>query len=351
MSEELRARRQRLLGAVSLTCLTLTLTQAAGAADLVTKAPVAAAPGVEGWTFSLYGAWDFASAGTALSFDPSAPFLGGLPSLDAAGDGGTAGLSVRKGFAPGWDWALAAQATSLRGLSSTYSATDLPNLGSTDSTASSDFDFQVADFEVGYRPDWGKASGLRLLAGARLLHASSDLNYGYDASDKFGSYTGDFTHDNGYWALGPRIGAEATVPLNASPFALTGSASGSALFGFGGGQYDYRLTNGNGPTVTTGSFSTNTPSTVFNLEASAGVQYRASSTVTFEVGYQVQQWWNVVPTVSMANDSGGFIAGDSDLLLQGPYAKSRSCFPEPRAYAAPPALCTLVRRDGRAASA
>lgn len=312
---------------------------AARAADLPLPAPAPVyaemPPATGGPWISVYGGYLFNESDTVADFTNGDEFdkLGGLGRLDPGDDGWTGGLEVGSPLVSGFDLQASFNAVYFDTDESRDSGglffEDIP-LGEGEAHASSDFDYQYIDLELGYRP--GIVGGnLRLFAGPRFLHAAQDIDYSYDNSifipvmgigevDKFGN----FDHDTELWGIGPRIGAEAGIPLGNSRASLNLAGAGSVIFSNVDHDYDFEFdklgADGSGDDDLDDS------RTVYNLEASAAVSYNVTNAVSFELGYQGQKWWNLTTTLDEIDDgdadgSASVLLSQGDVLVHGPFAR------------------------------
>ena len=329
-----RTLRARLLGASSYACLMLLLSRPlpAIAADLKVPVPVKAPTFQDRWFLSVEGGYLFNHNSSNLTFDQGDDLVNQLSPLGPGRNGGTVGVRVGRTFGPSWDVALGYNAALFRTARSIV-ATSLPNtnggsFNNLNASASSKFWYQTGDLEIGYRPVAWNAYSIRTFVGARVISAHNRISYDYNnVSDAFigGTFTklGSFDHDIDLLGIGPRAGIEASVPLQmAAP--LTLDVAGAAAVMFSRSTHDYNFSFSQdfffGTNSGAGSTSTKTAHTVTNLEARAGLSYRVNSS-KLTVGYQVQQWYNLIPTINSADSFGNFQENRANLLVHGPFAK------------------------------
>jgi hypothetical protein len=202
-------------------------------------------------------------------------------------------------------------------------------------SASNSLTYQTFDAEIGYRlPAW-QADDIRLFVGPRVLIAHSGVNYAFDdvSTTPFGDFNKlrNFDHDIDVAGFGPRAGLDASVPLSftSAPITLDLSGSASVLFSEATDRYSFAYTFQSLGFTTTGSGNEKikTSPTIYDLEAKAGFDYHINTTTAFEIGYQVQQWYGLAQDVYLANDVGGFQAGQSNVLVHGPFAKLTVALP------------------------
>jgi hypothetical protein len=299
--------------------------------------PAAAAgakPFEDRWFVSVQGGYLVNNNHSNLTFDQSDRLLNPLSPVSPGRGGGTFGVHVSRTFGPLWDVALGYNAAIFQTAKSNV-ATALPSNGGTfnnlNSTASSKLWYQTGDVEFGYRPLAWQAYSVRTFFGPRVVSAHNRIKYDYNnVSDPFGTFTklGSFDHDIDLVGIGPRAGFEASVPLRtAMPLTLDVAGAGAVLFSRSTHNYDFSFSKESFiNTSGSGSSSTKTSLTTYNLEARAGVSYHLNST-KLTVGYQVQQWYNLIPAVNLANSTGGFQDGRNDLLVHGPFAKITVALP------------------------
>ncbi len=291
----------------------LVLVGLSSSAALAQSAP---APFEPSTTVSFEGSVLFNEGGTAFGGTEAQAFLGDLAPLGPGSDGMGFGLSIGRTIDPNWDWRFGAHIASLGDATSS----DVDD----DAIAESRFAFQYLDAELGYRPELGLPFDGRLFAGGRVLHAESTIAYGYDdpGSDKIGNYGGD----SDIWAAGPRLGAEASIPLGDTPFSFNISAAGSALFTGSEQNYDYLRMNG-ASLAGSGSASRSVDSPLWNAEASASLAYRLGPALSVEVGYRAQQWWDLAPSLDGATDDGSVTLGSTDLLVHSGFLRLTATVP------------------------
>jgi hypothetical protein len=102
------------------------------------------------------------------------------------------------------------------------------------------------------------------------------------------------------------------------------SGAGSAIFALVKDDYAYSYST----TVSgSGGAETERHPIIYGLEGKAGLTYHMSGSTAVEVGYQVQQWYNLATNVTMADDAGGYVAGHSNVLVHGPFGKITVALP------------------------
>jgi len=213
-----------------------------------------------------------------------------------------AAATLRRMFAPNWDWQITGTGT---WLGETTAEGDQYG-----DKAKADLDYQTADFDFGYHFNGNALT--RVLFGARILHSTNSLSYdnGFDSR---------LTYDAKGWAVGPRVGLQSETMLGASKFGFVAEASGSVLFGsFDVDRNDYDS-----------SGSSSESRTVTNLEGLAGLSWHATDNMTVTVGYRAQQWWGLRKETSVVGE--GFDADykidvDKDVLVHGPFIRAGLTF-------------------------
>jgi hypothetical protein len=200
--------------------------------------------------------------------------------------------------------------------------------------------FYTFDGEFGYRP---AGTPLRLFAGARVLKARNTINYGYQEQhppDKFGTSTttGSGTHEADVFGIGPRAGLELTVPFPEPRAFVALNGSVAAIFAkrdhsFSGTENTNGFVFVPGPvpvsTTTTVAQDYGRHLTIFNAEATAMFGYRLTNNASFEVGYRVQYFSNMLPQIGQVDvgNVSGVVSGDSSVLVHGPLAKLTIAWP------------------------
>jgi hypothetical protein len=152
--------------------------------------------------------------------------------------------------------------------------------------------------------------------------------FGGDTADK----VGNFNRDLKTWGIGPRIGAEVTAPLWASPALFVNlGISGSVLWANVKDRF-------NGTTIEVdsdppGTFINSTSSddsrsrTLWNVDASAALGYRLSPNMSLQVGYRAERWWNLLETTNNADKVGDFTRDKAHVLSHGAFGKLTVEFP------------------------
>jgi hypothetical protein len=241
--------------------------------------------------------------------------LNAIEPMKPGGNGGMAGIALGGAIDPERDWHVAWQGSWLNNRNTTTSS---PTGFNTIVSASNQLSIQTLDGDIGFRVP--SAPGLRWFAGASVLNAKNDIDY----SDRDSFKLGNFAHRTDLWGAGPRGGLEATVPLESGTF-LNFMGAGSVIFAHR--SHDVGFSYNNSGAVGAGTPSYDRSVTVHNLEGSAALGYRFSPSGNIQVGYRVQQWWNLAPQVSAATNTGTFNSGESDVLVHGPFAKITVAFP------------------------
>jgi major outer membrane protein len=326
-----------LMGASSYLCLALLLGRPAPALAGNTDPPPAifdsaSAPFREHWFFSLEGGYAANASPSNLGFSPTDPYLSYLSPLRPGGNGGFVGGTIGHTMGPEWDAALSYHATLLGKSNENITASPPPagfvTSNALTASASSGLWYQTFDAEVGYHPPAWLAENVRLFFGPRILTAHSSINYGFnDSGTDFigvpGTFDklGNFSHDIDLAGIGPRAGFEASVPLafTTAPITFDISGAGSAIFTLVQDSYSYS-SSAVTPTVTGGAESEHHP-IVYGLEGKAGLSYHMNGSTTLEAGYQVEQWYNLATSVSLATDTGTYQGGHSSVLSHGPFGK------------------------------
>lgn len=277
------------------------------AAGLPIKAPPLADPPVDqGWTVSAWGGYLFNGSQDVFSPDESTK-LGNLSSLQPGDDGFNFGLSVGHAIDENWDWKASFNAAIFDNADTT--AVD----EGADVFAQTKLDFQYGDFDFGYRVPFADGSVMRLFAGVRILHADTAVDYGFDDD----GFNGGLTSKTNFWAFGPRIGLEGKLALGDSAFSLNYAASGSVLYS--GADRDVFYASDWYDDFQYSSSGSADP--IWNAEGSLALAYNFNPRTSLELGYQVQQWWGLAPSVRYAEPDGDFVGGNSDVLTHGPFIK------------------------------
>jgi hypothetical protein len=328
------------MGASSYLCLALLLGKPSPAVAGNSDPPPAifggAAPFREHWFFSVEGGSALNASPSNLGFSPADPYLSYLTPLRPGQNGGYVGATIGHTLGSEWDVELGYRAT-LLGKSGENVAANLPFAAPVTSSvlaasASSGLWYQTFDVEVGYHPPAWLAENVRVFFGPRILTAHSSINYDFNNSGTTGfpgtfDKLGNFSHDIDLAGIGPRAGFEASVPLAlaTAPVSFDISGAGSVIVTQVMDNNAFMYSTGGAP-GSGGADNVSHP-IVYGLEGKAGLSYHMNSSTVFEVGYQVQQWYNLATSVTLATDTGTFQSGRSDVLSHGPFGKITVALP------------------------
>ena len=184
---------------------------------------------------------------------------------------------------------------------------------------------------------------MRLFAGLRGLYAedlAEKMGYfEYREQDGLFFVELDKEVESEFWGIGPRVGTDFRTRLGDSPFGISGSVAGAAIFGsrdvktttslaIGGDLGDIgdlcdSFCGGKGESCEEIDVERDSHSdVVYNLEGNVGLDFHAGEQATFTIGYRAQQWWDIREDQS-SDDKLGV---DDDLLVHGPYAKVTADF-------------------------
>ena len=329
--------RARLLSASSYFCLALVLTDSVpvAAADLGGRPAFVgkAAPYQDRGFISVEGGYWFNGSESSLAFDRADDLVRVLGPTRPGSNGWTAAIAFGRTFGPQWDWAVAYRYTSLKTNSvagSSLQAFGPPfgGSGSVSASASNRLWYQHLDLELGYRPPEWQSAAVRLFVGPRILNAHHRMQYEYSGltpDTPVGDFSklGNFDHDVNLWGVGPRAGLQASVPLAQTPWSFNASASASMIFSRVQRDFTFNFLQENFPFDTSGAGATNSHTwrTVYNLEGSVALGYQLGNAAQLQVGYQVQQWWNLATRITTADSLGRLQVSQSDVLTHGPFAK------------------------------
>lgn len=212
--------------------------------------------------------------------------------------------TYRRMFQPDWDWQV------------TVTGTWVDTSASVDGDFlkfESDLDFQTVDFDFGYHPGANPLN--RLLFGVRALHMRDRLNI-----KSFGGQVEEASYEAKGWAFGPRAGFQTETMLGGSQFGFVAEGSGSILFG----SFDRDYFDGFGDPSST---SSDDSSTIYNLEALAGLSWHATSQFTLTAGYRVQKWWNLRENATATYSNQDYtISAEEDPLFHGPFLRAATTF-------------------------
>ena len=263
---------------------------------------------------SAYGGYLFNESGTNFDFDDDSDKLGGLDSLHPGKDGHQIGGAIGVPLSERMDFRAAFTSESFR--KDRDSIEDYSKVGSF-AEADSRFSMQYLDLELGYRPGVIGNGHLRLFAGPRFLHAENNIDYGYSETSK----VGDFEAESETWGIGPRVGAEGGFQLGNSGVSLFLMGAGSAIFSDVERRYDYFQERNF--VVTSGEDKSSDFRTIYSLEGKVALGYDVTRSINFQIGYQAQQWWNLIDRVDDVDNSDTSLDydGGGDFLTHGPFAR------------------------------
>jgi len=198
--------------------------------------------------------------------------------VPAAGEGGGVQAYVSYDIAPPWDLRLTGSGNWLS--DAQYYSYGAPHVRS-----KSHADYYFVDFDAGYSFKPSPSTDVRLAGGVEYANFSTKFTAGVMSG---GLYHYDYGLHNGFWGVGPHIGAEGSLALGRSGFSLVGWVDGSALFGdlSQSGNFAVESSGAGGRTA-------------FSARAYAGVSYALpipNVDASIQGGLQVQQWWNVNDT-------------------------------------------------------
>ena len=284
---------------MSACCMAALATASSMAPQAALAQDAGSEPSKQGWWVSVEGGIAFSASEESLDFDDDDK-LGDLRSLEPGDDGFEARFEAGKLLDQTWDHKV--------GLGVIVSG-DANDAGGS-AEAEQDLLIGLTDFEVGYRPEMGSAMNLRFSAGVRGLAASGQSNW-FDLPT-----SGQFTDRT--WAIGPRVGIEASVPVDVErALSLVGSVGAAVLFGERSTDYDFGFL-----TVDQASYSSSV--TIWNVDASVGLKKALADGSSFTIGYKAQGFGDIAANrFALGDDSiDDFVEdGGSDALIHGPFAK------------------------------
>jgi hypothetical protein len=197
--------------------------------------------------------------------------------------------------------------------------------------AESDFTYHVVDFEAGYNFNLGQTD-VRLIGGIRYANFNHQVHsvMGWQITAYPYPFIGQISREVKNWGVGPRLGVEASMPIGNRGFRLTGSISGSALFG-DRDTIDSSFSAFIGPQVAQ-LFSTkhdNERNIFYNTDGEVGLGYAAelgnASSVMITLGYRVEAWLGVTNTRNSATSrfpDRTYGAVNANQVFHGPFLRS-----------------------------
>lgn len=271
--------------------------------------------------FSVYGGYLFNESDDTVDFTsdddplgvPADTVFNLLGQMSPGRDGGLFGVEAGGPLSPAWDWRI--------GLNGALFEDDRASSddGFDVNNATNAFHYEYLDLALGYRPGFVPGGGLRLFGGPRVLHAVTELDYAATAGNKVGTYDRDVD----LWAIGARAGAEAAIPVGASRASVWLSGAGSALYASSDVDYSFDFAGAPPAATAAGSDSESDSRGVYNFDAHAALNFAASDRVDLQLGYQVQQWWDLTTTFGAVESGDTTISdtGTGDVLVHGPFAR------------------------------
>jgi hypothetical protein len=184
-------------------------------------------------------------------------------------------------------------------------------------SAEADLNYRVVDLTVGHQFDVGDRLDIRLFSGLRFANIDQDLDVRYDGDD-FSNTRIQLNRD--FVGYGLRIGSEANLDLGAG-LSLFSRIGGSLLVGeFSGEQIE---TDDRGRDLIAQIEQEQNQEIVPVLDLLAGLNWTMSvsrsTQLSFTVGYELQNWFNVSETTRFVDNSGqGVLTRDTgDLSFSG----------------------------------
>jgi Legionella pneumophila major outer membrane protein precursor len=211
--------------------------------------------------------------------------------------GFTGSARIKGTINPVWDYSFALSGNLL---SDTNDKTGDTGSDSFRSEIEDRFDTLAFDADVGWNTTMG-ATPLRVFGGIRAFRSSGSTSFDIRSGgdwidiDKMGDFSG----------YGPRIGMETGNRFSGSNFGWNAALSGSALFGTV--ESSLEVDSSGGPS---GSEDESEDETVYNIDASLGVDWYLNNGSKVTVGYQLQKFWNVYDER---------FVDDNDKLIHGAY--------------------------------
>lgn len=254
---------------------------------------------------SAYGGYLLNDSETNFDFDDAGKF-GDLDSLSPGEDGHLIGGTIGVPLSERMDFRASLISRSFGDDETSFF--DVATGDSQGGTAS--MAVRTFDLELGYRPGVDR---LRIFAGARLLNMSNRIDYfDLDVDPLFELSLYDYDID--LWGVGPRLGAEAVIPLGDSRVSLLLMGAGSAIFAEA--DEDFIALDG-----FLASESDSRGRTIYNLEGQVAIGYDMTDSINLQVGYQAEQWWRLTSKFEEADENGGDYDGGGDVLSHGPFAR------------------------------
>jgi opacity protein-like surface antigen len=289
----------------------------AAAALLAGLPPLAQAQERPGWYGSLEGRYVMSDGDHTNQFNRFLVFQPLATSVAPGGDGGGGAAALGYRFASPWDVRFAFSDNQLGEATSGPSVLHFYSFLTDTNQSTASADYYLLDFDAGYHLALGRTD-LRLSGGLRYAHFNE--NYRNTFSELYGPLSValiDYRREK-FSGLGPLIGARVHVPLGNSRFAVIGSGGGSMLFG---DRTSQETSSFLGFTSVTNLRDDNR---VYELEGALSLAYRISECWSAELGYRVEQWWNIVDTRSSLILLAGLNTGNhsnGNLLTHGPFVR------------------------------
>ncbi len=259
-----------------------------------------------GFEYSLEGAWLMGKNNVAEDKLGS----GGSTVTDIQDNAGVRGaLSAGIRVDDKWSFELGASANQMFDSHSTFTSGGPFGGGFT-----TNFSFQNLDFGAAFAPVLSDKFDVKLFAGIRGLHYT-------DTQDKVGVSSGgssELNYKAEFIGAGPRIGVSGSARFGESPLGVSGMLAAAVIYGEErtNATAQFISNSGGGSGLIPVQSGTKWKS-VYDVEASLGLDYHVNEQTKFTLGFRGEQ---------ISGVSGGPSGGPTTRLVYGPFAKVSGSF-------------------------
>ena len=264
---------------------------------------------------SVYGGYLFNESDKNVSFADTEDRLGGLSDLAPGEDGHQIGGAIGVPLSERFDFRAAFTGESFS--DDEKSVEDYGRVGSF-AEANSHFSLRYLDLELGYRPGVVGMGNIRLFAGPRIINAFNSVDaFYFEPREEGPDKIGDYEANTEVWGIGPRVGAEGGFKFGDSGVSLFLMGAGSAIF-----SHVDREDRRQETFESDFEDDSSDTRTVYSLEGKIALGYDMTPSVNFQIGYQAQQWWNLLDNIEINSNSGTIERdGTADVMTHGPFAR------------------------------
>lgn len=187
-----------------------------------------------------------------------------------------------------------------------------------------DFEWQTGDVEVGRRIKFHNLMS-RFFAGLAYAKITENVDIvykdGYANNAEFTYISSDIIDQDNYFnGIGPRLGANMDLGLGCG-FSLTGLIATDLLAGRIDTHYREYAASGDIAVLDPDKRTRFVPSLELKLGAGWTMAFVNCSQISFEIGYQVNHYFNVKDNLRFTDYTSPFVKQNQDISFDGPYAR------------------------------